>query len=70
MNGEWNTSLAPTPRAANTAANAAVASDALRQSSGSGVIISRDGYVLYDGLPWYGVKISDDTLQAVLTEVL
>ena len=28
--------------------------------------ISRDGYVLYDGLPWYGVKISDDTLQAVL----
>lgn len=28
--------------------------------------ISRDGYVLYDGMPWYGVKISDDTLQAVL----
>ena len=28
--------------------------------------ISCDGYVLYDGLPWYGVKISDDTLQAVL----
>lgn len=28
--------------------------------------ISRDGYVLYDGLPWYGVKISDDTLHAVL----
>ncbi|MGN1412968.1 MAG: hypothetical protein ACI4WY_01860 [Anaerovoracaceae bacterium] len=28
--------------------------------------ISRDGYVLYDGLPWYGVKISDDILQAVL----
>ena len=28
--------------------------------------ISRDGYVLYDGLPWYGVKISDDTLRAVL----
>lgn len=28
--------------------------------------ISRDGYVLYDGLPWYGVKISGDTLQAVL----
>lgn len=28
--------------------------------------ISRDGYVLYDGLGWYGVKLSEDTLQGML----
>ena len=28
--------------------------------------ISEDGYVLYEGLLWYGVKISEETLAAIL----